>query len=339
MRTVFHPFLPNGPTGDPVVWIDLMDEGSSVLLDLGDLSGIPNRKLLRVDRVLVTHTHMDHFIGFDQLLRLLLRRERELVVSGPPGFCDHVESRIGGYTWNLITDYPLRLIVEELDGDTLRAAEFTGANGLRRQSLPDRPFHGTVFAHRAFTIHADTFDHGVPVLGIALRETEHLAVDKDRLTRMGLVPGPWLNDLKLAVRRARPATTSVDAALAAGGSRAFPIGKLADAILTRAPGQKLAYITDIGATDDNLARATELVRGADLLICEAVFLHADEKLARQRHHLSARQAGELARAAGARRLAPFHFSPRYSGREGELVAEAATAFGGQVVELPRGPMV
>ena len=44
MRTVFHPFLPNGPTGDPVVWIDLLDEGSSVLLDLGDLSAIPDRK-------------------------------------------------------------------------------------------------------------------------------------------------------------------------------------------------------------------------------------------------------------------------------------------------------
>ena len=92
MRTVFHPFLPNGPTGDPVVWIDLLDEGSSVLLDLGDLSAIPNRKLMRVDRVVVTHTHMDHFIGFDHLLRLLLRRERELVVTGPPGFCDQVES-------------------------------------------------------------------------------------------------------------------------------------------------------------------------------------------------------------------------------------------------------
>ena len=136
-----------------------------------------------------------------------------------------------------------------------------------------------------------------------------------------------MSDLKMAVRRALPADGCVDAALAAGGSRTFTIGELAKAILTRAPGQKLAYLTDIGATDDNLDRAAKLVQGADLLICEAAFLHADETLARERLHLTARQAGELARAAGAHKLAPFHFSPRYSGREQELVAEAATAFG------------
>ena len=37
---------------------------------------------------------------------------------------------------------------------------------------------------------------------------------------------------------------------------------------------------------------------------------------------------------GVAKLAPFHFSPRYKGREGEIVAEAAAAFGGDVVMLP-----
>ena len=90
MRTAFHPFLPNGPSGDPALWVDVIGEGRSVLLDLGDLRRVANRKLLRVDRVVVTHTHMDHFFGFDHLLRIVLGRERELVVSGPRGFLDHV---------------------------------------------------------------------------------------------------------------------------------------------------------------------------------------------------------------------------------------------------------
>ncbi len=66
-------------------------------------------------------------------------------------------------------------------------------------------------------------------------------------------------------------------------------------------------------------------------------MHEDESLARERSHLTARQAGELARAAGVEKLAPFHFSPRYLGREQELLEEAATAFGGPVVSLPVGP--
>ena len=47
--------------------------------------------------------------------------------------------------------------------------------------------------------------------------------------------------------------------------------------------------------------------------------------------------GELAREAGAQRLAPFHFSPRYGGREQELFDEAASAFGGPILRLPAGP--
>ncbi len=337
MRSAFHPYLPNGPGGDPALWIDLPDEGSSVLLDLGELRAIPNRKLLRVDRVVVTHTHMDHFIGFDHLLRLALRRERELVIAGPPGFIERVEHRIGGYTWNLIGDYPIRLIAEELDGDTIRATAFTGAGGMRPEPLDDRPFTGVVHAQRTYTLHAACLDHGIPVLGVALRETERLSVNKDRLQRMGLIPGPWLSELKQAVRRCEPRDRVIEVQTADGKLRREPAGELSDRILTRNPGQKLAYLSDLRHTPENRRKAIDLVRDADLLVCEAAFLHADHALAAERCHLTARQAGELAREAGVRRLAPFHFSPRYDGRARELLDEAAKAFDGPIVELPRGP--
>jgi ribonuclease Z len=57
-------------------------------------------------------------------------------------------------------------------------------------------------------------------------------------------------------------------------------------------------------------------------------------LAAERSHLTAHQAGWLAREAGAKRLAPFHLSPRYKGREQEILDEAAAAFGGPVLLLP-----
>lgn len=336
MRTAFHPFLPNGPGGDPAVWIDVLDEGHSLLLDMGDLARISTRKLLRVERAFVTHTHMDHFVGFDQLLRLILGRERPLVVSGPTGFLGHVQGKIDGYVWNLIEEYPLQLVVEEIDGATLRSVAYRGKNRMRPEPLPDRPFTGTLHAHRAYTVHAATLDHGIPVLGLALRETEHLAVNKDRLERLGLEPGPWLSDLKNGVRRCQPDDEPVVARTAAGEVRTFRRGELAAEILLRTPGQKIAYLTDLRFTPDNVAKAVELARSVDLLICEAAFLHRDEALARDRCHLTARQAGELARLAGAARLAPFHFSPRYQDLEQELIDEAAAAFGGPVLMLPAG---
>ena len=337
MRTAFHPYLPNGLSGDPALWVDLPDEGQSVLLDLGDVRRISNRKLLRVGRVVVTHTHLDHFNGFDHLLRLLLGRDKELVISGPAGFLANVQGKIEAYTWNLIESYPIRLVAEELDGDVVRSVAYSGPGRMRPEPLPERRFTGPIHAERSFSIHVDVLDHGIPVLGVALHEVERLSVNKDRLTQLGLKPGPWLNDLKMAVRRCRPEDEPIEALLAGGGTKSFRCGELSDQVLFRTPGQKIAYLSDLSFTDANREKVVELARGVELMICEAAFLHEDVELARERNHLTSRQAGELARAAGAKRLAPFHLSPRYQGREREMLEEAADAFHGPVVELPPGP--
>lgn len=334
MRTLFQPSLIGELTGDPGLWVDLMDEGRSVLLDCGDLTRVATRKLLRVDHVVVTHTHMDHFVGFDHLLRLALRRDRELSITGPPGFLRAVEGRIGAYTWNLIEEYPVRLRVQEVDGEVVRAAEISASTGMRPVSLPERRTDGTVHAERLFTVDVALLDHGIPVLGVALREVEHLGIDRSALERLGLSPGPWLREFKESVRRREPGDEVVTADGADGAPRRFRRGDLVSEIVRRGPGQRVAYVTDVTRTESNFDRIVALSQGVDLLVCETAFLHADVGLARARKHLTARDAGEIARAAGAQRLAPFHLSPRYQGREAELLAEAADAFGGPVLRLP-----
>lgn len=334
MRTLFQPTLLDEPTGDPGLWVDLLDEGRSVLLDCGELSHVSSRKLLRVDHVVVTHTHMDHFVGFDHLLRLALRRERELSVTGPPGFVDAVASRVSAYAWNLIETYPVRLRVQEFDGAEIRAAEISGETGMRPRPLPSRRTSGTVHAERLFTVEVALLDHGVPVLGVALREVEHLGIDRAALDRLELVSGPWLRELKEAARRRDPEDRPIDAEAGDGSRRTFPLGDLDREILRRGPGQRVAYVTDVAFTPQNVARIVDLAHDADLLVLEAAFLEADAVLARERNHLTARQAGEIARAAEARRMAPFHLSPRYKGREDELFREAEASFGGPVLRLP-----
>jgi len=313
MRTLFHPALLHPSTDDPGVWIDIPDEGRAVLLDLPSIAHLPARKLLRLSHAVVTHTHMDHFVGFDQLLRVTLRRDGPLAITGPPGFLASVRGRIGAYSWNLIERYPVHLQVQEVDGDILRAEEYTGASRMRPVPLPEAPFAGVVHAERAFRVEVATFDHGIPVLGVVVRETRHLGVNKDLLLRRGLVPGAWLKGLKEAIRSGAVENT--------------------DGLIVERPGQVVGYLTDLAGTDENLKHAEEFVRDADLLVCEAAFLDADRALAQERKHLTARQAGELARRAGAKRLAVFHLSPRYEGREAEVFSEAAEAFGAPVLEM------
>jgi ribonuclease Z len=81
---------------------------------------------------------------------------------------------------------------------------------------------------------------------------------------------------------------------------------------------------------ENTRRIVEIASQADLLYIEATFLEEDVAGAARKYHLTARQAGSIARAAGARVMVPFHFSPRYADCESRLRAEAQAAFGGVI---------
>ena len=101
MRPSFHPRLVNPPFGDPGVFIPFSYEKRAVLFDLGDIQSLSPRDILKISHIFISHTHMDHFFGFDHLLRLHLGREKVLYLYGPGGILKNVEGKLAGYTWNL----------------------------------------------------------------------------------------------------------------------------------------------------------------------------------------------------------------------------------------------
>ncbi|MEZ5445419.1 MAG: MBL fold metallo-hydrolase [Gammaproteobacteria bacterium] len=335
MRPIVNPQLVNGPYGDPGLYVDFLFERRALLFDLGELGALGPRKLLRLTHVFVTHTHMDHFIGFDTLLRVCLGRDACIEMTGPPGFADRVEHRLAGYTWNLVENYAgsVEIRVTELhpDGRALRA-RFACQRRFRREPLQEsRIEDGIVVEEAAFRVRAAFLDHGVPCLGYALEEKEHVNVWKNRLAERGLPVGAWLRDLKLAVLRSEPDSTPIRAWWRESGEireRVLPLGELKAGVLRIVPGQKICYVTDVAGTPGNAERIVDLARGANILYIEAVFLEADAEIAARKLHLTARGAGEIARAAGVKTVIPFHFSPRYLGREPELRAELEAAFRG-----------
>ncbi len=76
-----------------------------------------------------------------------------------------------------------------------------------------------------------------------------------------------------------------------------------------------------------------LARGADVLIHEATFLHADAARAESDGHSTGYQAGEVAHQAGVRGLFLCHFSADIQDRLEELRQEALRAYAGPV-EIP-----
>jgi ribonuclease Z len=162
----------------------------------------------------------------------------------------------------------------------------------------------------------------------------HVNVWPNRLEELGLVPGAWLRDLKRAIIAEAPDDTPVTARRWEGNrmsEKPLSLGVLRQTAVQCVPGQKIAYISDVACHAGNLQRINGLAAGADLLFIEATFLERDADEARRKRHLTARQAGEIARDAGARDMVPFHFSPRYANCEDALLSEALAAFRGTSV--------
>ncbi|HEY4595088.1 MAG TPA: MBL fold metallo-hydrolase, partial [Thermoanaerobaculia bacterium] len=121
---------------------------------------------------------------------------------------------------------------------------------------------------------------------------------------------------------------SPDGMTVAVGERTVSLGELKEKVLRIVSGQKIAYVTDAGYTPANIEAIVDLVRSADTLFIETAFTHEEERRAAEKYHLTARQAGWLARRAGAKRLVPFHFSPKHTEEGDRLVSEGIRAFEG-----------
>jgi ribonuclease Z len=185
---------------------------------------------------------------------------------------------------------------------------------------------GVIHSEPMFRVTTAILEHRTPCLAFALEEAAHVNIWKNRLLARGLPVGAWLRELKRAVVENRPDDHLIEVPQTEGASgRLMPVGELRD-VLTVTQGQKIGYVTDTADTPANRKAIIDLVQGADLLYIEAAFAEADAALAAERAHLTTRAAGEIARGAHARRVEPFHFSPRYEGEEERMVAEVMAAF-------------
>lgn len=331
MRPSFLPRLVNGPFNDPGLFAPLTFRKRALLFDLGDVSGLSPGDLLKTSHVFISHTHMDHFVGFDHLLRLLLGRPVNLHLFGPSGFLENLGGKFRAYTWNLVQNYQdvLRMTATEIRAEKSITQVFDGRKGF----APTPPFsevrHDMIIHEEpSFRVRAEILDHRIDCLAFAVQERFHVNILKTRLMDLGLTVGPWVNSFKeLLYQRADPSTVMrVPATGSDSEVTTYALGTLAEKIARITPGQKFAYVTDAAYSDTNREKIVNLAREADQLFIEAAFLEEDLPVAMDKYHLTARQAGTLAREARVRAMTVFHHSPRYFGRGHLLVEEALRAF-------------
>lgn len=152
----------------------------------------------------------------------------------------------------------------------------------------------------SFTISVAPLDHGVPTLGYRIDEPAGRRMLPDKLAEIG-VTGPAIGQL---VR---------NGSIEVGGRTV----KLED-VSVHKPGQSVAFVMDTRPCPGALA----LAKDVDLLVIESTYLHEDAKMAHDHAHMTAVQAAQIGKEAGARRVVLTHFSQRYTSSD-PFVAEAS----------------
>ena len=186
--------------------------------------------------------------------------------------------------------------------------------------VPVRP--GVVLRGKDFRIRAARANHSIEAWSFIFEELPRPGVfDPEKAISLGIPEGKKWSSLQ----RGRSVTLK--------GKKILPGQVLGPA---RA-GRKVGYSGDTRPTKGLASFFT----GVDLLIFDSTFAAKDAEKAVERKHSTSTEAAQLARDAGAKKLALTHFSARYR-NTGQLLREARKVFentvaarDGLVLEVPQ----
>ena len=160
---------------------------------------------------------------------------------------------------------------------------------------------GVLYEDMHWLVEAAEVEHGVPALAYCFRERDKFRVLKSEIK--GIKTGPWIKKILL-------------------GEKVKVNGKeLGPEILKKISGRKIVYSGDCRPSES----LVKLAEGADLLIHESTYLHDAAEMAEDRSHSTSREAAEIAKRAGVKKLILFHYSRRYRDTN-EMVSEAKKIF-------------
>ena len=229
-------------------------------------------RLSQLRRVFITHMHGDHVFGLPGLLASL-----GLAGNSNAGVDlygpDPLDSFLEGAlsTSSTRIGYPLQV-------HRVRQAAEQGS---------------VLFEDDELIVRCTPLTHRVPAYAYRI-EQKPLAgrFDIEKARALEIPPGPVYAQLK------RGETVTLDDGRRIDGTNLCGPER---------PGVSVVYCTDTVFSE----AAVELARGADLLIHESTFAHAEAEMAFQKQHSTSTMAAQTAAEAGVGQLVLTHLSPRY----------------------------
>jgi ribonuclease Z len=282
---------------------------------LGSSSALPTSRRFPAAHVLNVHEHfflIDCGEGTQMQLRkfkIRMGKINHIFISHLHG--DHVFGLFGLFsTFNLMgRQHPLHLYAHT---DMKNLLEFYHKHFTNKQDyeIVLHPLHAKetslIYEDKFLTVESIPLKHRIPTSGFLFKEKTRLRnIRKEIIKRYDIS----VRDI-IKIKEGDDYYTSDGQQI-----------KNSQLTLPSYHPRSYAYFTDTLFVKKN----SEKIKDVDLLYHEATFMHDQKKLARQTYHSTAKQAGEMAKAAEAKKLIIGHFSSRYKDVS-PLVAEAAQEF-------------
>ena len=325
-------FFVNDAQKYPALYIQSKQKGSSYLFDIGDIYNLENRYLVKIKYLFISHTHMDHFIGFNSLVRIGVPLIKPLNIFGPKDIHLHIRSSLLSFRWNLLNSDQIRFKVYEIQDSGVKVYDITNTNDfvptVSKDSIePPKTFYNPMLpspAHFIQTldngghIQAVVLDHGIESIAYMYQSPTQFKVCKEAMNDLSLTPGSWILDLKDKVLNNRlDDFIYVDVK---GESKQFKVDFLYKEILSIKESKTFSYLTDFYFTESNIQRVKLLSEDSDTMFSESSFMDADYKKAFYKKHLTTKQLALLAAYCNVSNIKCFHISRSYKDKN-EVINE------------------
>lgn len=282
----------------------LKKDGKVLLFDCGR-AVYPPKLILSLKYLFISHAHVDHLIGFDELLVMqLYAPDNRLTIFGPEGITRCIMHKINSYTWNLVGTEAICIDVKELKDDHMNHTTFSVNGNMKGERLDTQPIKDDIIVTGDdFLVKRIYLNHGIQSVGYAFQEHDKLNVRADVMEKRSFKGGPWIRQLKQAFQTGKHVSIKVH-------GKTYNTEDLAD-LIEENKGFKMVYVTDFLWDEHTCQSLPQFAHDANILYCEAAYKDEDLALAQKNFHMTDSHAEELAQLASVKKLIKFHRSERY----------------------------
>jgi ribonuclease Z len=281
------------------------------ICECGNASDLTVKEIQSTNAVFISHTHIDHFVNFDAVIRHQIGIGRRVIICGPAGIAKQVQAKIMAYTWNLIEEGTIIYEIRELVAEN-QLIIYESEPPIWELKEIGKHSTNILFEEKNFEVSGILLDHKTPTLAYKFKEQDSVKIE---IEKIGFKGGKWVQELKAAYE----AGHKLQAILI--NSQVYPAGDLFH-LLHKQLGDSLGIIMDHAANTENHKKILAHFSHCNKVLIESFYKAADQAMAEANFHSYSSKSGEVMKLANVKEAIPVHFSRRYTEADiEELLAE------------------